>query len=190
MTIKVLKDVPYKETIWEDDIIDPQTGEVLSEGTPYLAKYANNSEHGITSAFKYIIELQKELRRSQIKDELGDRAPANSGKFTDVLDGSESSILGDGAVLITEILAGATTIVVDNTTDLTVFTEVTIYDDENTEDVLITATDGNTLTVQALQFSYKKGARVARSTVGINTTDKEMITAPFVTYSITLVEVV
>lgn len=190
MTIEVLKEVPYKETIWEDDIIDPQTGEVLSEGTPYLAKYANNSEHGITSAFKYIIELQKELRRSQIKDELGDRVPANSGKFTDALDGSESPILTDGAVVITETLAGAVTIMVDNAAGLKAFTEVTIYDANNTEDTLITAINGNALTVQELQFSYEKGARIARSTICVNTIDKEMITAPFVTYSVALVEVV
>ncbi|MCM0627511.1 integrase, partial [Lysinibacillus sp. OL1_EC] len=85
-----------------------------------------------------------------------------------------------------------TTLKVASVDGFTPFTQVTIFDDTNTEDVLITAIDASTktITVQALAFSYKKGAKVARSNVAIDTVNAEMGVGDWQTYNVELVEVV
>ncbi len=40
----------YRETKWQDEIVDVNTGEKLQEGTDQSAGNFNNAEHGITDA--------------------------------------------------------------------------------------------------------------------------------------------
>lgn len=190
--MEVLTKNPYVRTQWYDDIFDPVTGEILEEGTPYLAKYANNFEDGIFNAYGYIMSMQREMQRMQVQMELDGRAPGNSGTFADTLDGSTNKITLDTTItdVNTAVIAGATEIPVDSTDGFTAFTQVTIYDDENSEDVLITAVNSSSLTVQALANDYKKGAKVARSTVAIDTTNKKMDVGNWSIFSVELVEVV
>lgn len=190
--MEVLTKNPYVRTQWYDDIFDPVTGEVLEEGTPYLAQYANNLEDGIFNAYVFIMLMQREMQRMQVQMELDGRAPGNSGTFADTLDGSTNKITLDPTKtdVNTAVSAGATAITVDSTDGFTAFTQVTIFDDVNTEDVLITAVNSDSLTVQALQHSYKKGAKVARSTVAIDTVNKKMDVGNWPTFSVELVEVV
>lgn len=190
--MEVLTQNPYKKTTWYDDIYDPITKELLEEGTPYLAQYANNFEDGIFNAYGYIMLMQREMQRMQVQMELDGRAPGNSGTFADTLDGSTNKITLDATKtdINTEIIAGATEIPIDSTDGFTAFTQVTIYDDVNSEDVLITAVNSDSLTVQALKNSYKKGAKVARSTTVIDTVNKKMDVGAWSTFSVELVEVV
>lgn len=183
---------PYPRTQWHDDLTDPVTGEVIEEGTPYMSEYANNFEWGIWNAFQYIINLETTLRRLQIQMELDGRVPGNSGTFADTLDGSTNKITLDKAQtdIIEAVTAGTTILKVANVDGFTPFTQVTIYDDVSSEDVMITAIGVDTLTVQAIANSYKKGAKVARSNVVIDTVNTEMGVGDWQTYNVNLVEVV
>jgi len=55
---------------------------------------------------------------------------------------------------------------------------------------VITAIGTDTITVQALKNSYKKGAKMARSNVLIDTVNAEMGVGDWQTFNVELVEVV
>lgn len=190
--MEVLTKNPYNITNWFDDIFDPMTGEVLEEGTPFLARYANNIEEGIYNAFRYIILIQRDQQRMQVQLELAGRAPGNSGTFADTLDGSSNKITLDTAQtdVNTAVSGGATKILVDNPETFIAFSQVTIFDDVNSEDVLITAVNSDSLTVQPLKNAYKKGAKVVRSSTVVDTQNNKMDVGSWSTYSVNLVEVV
>lgn len=190
--MEVLTKNPYNKMDWFDDIFDPMTGEILEEGTPFLAQYANNFEEGIYNAYGYLMVMQREMQRMQVQLELAGRAPGNSGTFADTLDGTSNKIELDTAQtdVNTAVSAGATKILVDNPGIFTAFSQVTIYDDVNSEDVLITAVSSDALTVQTLINAYKKGAKVVRSSTVIDTQNNRMDVGSWATYSINLVEVV
>lgn len=177
-------------------INNPLTGqpeyEYLETGTRVNAKRLNHMDEGIYSAHDYIVELKATIRRMQIQMELDGRVPGNSGTFADVLDGSSNKIILDKAMtdMIEAVEIGTTTLKVASVDGFKPFTQVTIFDDVGTEDVLITAIGTDTITVQALKNSYKKGAKVARSNVLIDTVNAEMGVGVWQTFSVELVEVV
>lgn len=175
-------------------LTDQPEYEYIEDGTRVNAKRLNHMDEGIYSAHDYIVELKATIRRMQIQMELDGRVPGNSGTFADTLDGSSNKIKLDSALtdIIEAVIAGTTTLKVASVDGFTPFTQVTIFDDTNTEDVLITAIDASakTITVQALAFSYKKGAKVARSNVSIDTVNAEMGIGDWQTYNVELVEVV
>lgn len=179
----------YELLKWTDDIIDHVAGIILEEGMPVNARNLNHMDKGIGDAHTFLSELQSAVKRLQVQMELDGRVPGANGTFSDTLDGDKSPILSVSAVTTTPFETGATTVIVEDTTGLEPLTEVTIYDGVNREDVLITAIEGNVLTVQALKNSYSKGATVARSTVAVDTTNKNMETGAHITYSVELVEV-
>lgn len=183
---------PYERTQWHDDIVDPVTGEVIEDGTPFMSEYANNFEWGIWNAFQFLIDMYRQLERMRVQMELDGRVPGNSGTFADTLDGSTNKIILDKAQtdIIEPIEIGATVIKVASVEGFTAFTQVTIYDDLSSEDVLITAVGADTITVQALKNMYKKGAKVARSNVAIDLVNAEMGVGDWQTYNVELVEVV
>lgn len=39
----------YEKTIWQDRVVDPETGEILSPGTPISANNLNKIENGLES---------------------------------------------------------------------------------------------------------------------------------------------
>ena len=185
---------PYERTQWHDDVTDPVTGEIINDGTPFMSEFANNFEWGIYNAYRVLIEHARQIQRIQVQQELDGRVPENSGTFSDTLDGSSNKISLDKALtdIVEHVAVGTTILKVASVDGFTPFTQVTIFDDTNTEDVLITAIDASakTITVQALAFSYKKGAKVARSNVEIDTANAEMSVGDWQTFSVELVEVV
>jgi len=124
--------------------------------------------------------------------ELDGRVPGNSGTFADVLDGSSNKISLDKALtdIIEAVEIGGTTLKVASVDGFKPFTQVTIFDDVAKEDVVITEVDTGTIKVQALKNAYKKGAKVARSNVEIDTVNAEMGVGDWQTFSVDLVEVV
>ncbi|MFJ7663949.1 hypothetical protein ACIQXW_16385 [Lysinibacillus sp. NPDC097162] len=183
---------PYERTEWYDDVTDPVTGEVIEDGTPYMSEYANNFEWGIYNAYRFLIEMYRQLERMRIQMELDGRVPGNSGTFADTLDGSTNKIKLDTAMtdIIEAVIIGTTTLKVASVDGFTPFTQVTIFDDVASEDVLITAVGADTITVSALTNAYKKGAKVARSNVQIDMVNAEMGVGDWQTYNVKLVEVV
>lgn len=183
---------PYEKTLWFEDIVDPVTHDVLEEGTPFMSEYANNIEEGIYGSYEYLIRHDKDIQRLRVQMELDGRAPGNNGSFSDTLaDGaapSKMTRLTASADIVAVVEAGETEIPVDTVVGFVVFTEVTVFDGSNSEDVMITAVGVNSLTVQALTNAYVKGARVARSTVTIS--DGQMTRGDWGTYSVSLMEVV
>lgn len=177
-------------------IYNPLTGqpeyEYLENGTRVNAKRLNHMDKGIYSAHDYIVELQATIRRMQIQMELDGRVPGNSGTFADVLDGSSNKITLNKALtdIIEAVEIGTTTLKVASVDGFKTFTQVTIFDDEHIEDVVIIEVGTNTIKVQALKNSYKKGAKVVRSNVSIDTVNAEMGVGDWQTYNVELVEVV
>lgn len=183
---------PYERTEWYDDVTDPVTGEVIEDGTLFMSEFANNFEWGIFNAYRFMIEMYRQLERMRIQMELDGRVPGNSGTFADTLDGSMNKIKLDTAMtdIIEAVIIGTTTLKVASVDGFTPFTQVTIFDDVASEDVVITAIDQGTITVSALTNAYKKGAKVARSNVQIDTVNAEMGIGDWQTYTVELVEVV
>ncbi|MET4562167.1 hypothetical protein ABIA69_003353 [Lysinibacillus parviboronicapiens] len=183
---------PYNRIQWHDDVEDPVTGEIIEEGTPFMSEYANNFEWGIFNAYRFLNEMYRQLERMRVQMELDGRVPGNSGTFADTLDGSTNKIMLDKAKtdIIEAVAIGTTTLKVASITGFSTFTQVTIYDDEHSEDVVITEIGTGTIKVQALKNAYKKGAKVARSNVQIDTVNAEMGVGDWRTYNVELVEVV
>ncbi|WP_342441228.1 hypothetical protein MHB65_17885 [Lysinibacillus sp. FSL K6-0075] len=183
---------PYERTQWHDDATDPVTGEVIDDGTPFMSEFANNFEWGIYNAYRVLIEHARQMQRLQVQLELDGRVPGNSGTFADTLDGSSNKISLDKALtdIIEAVEIGTTILKVANIEGFTSFTQVTIFDDVASEDVIITAIGADTITVQALKNAYKKGAKVARSNVAIDTINAEMGVGKWQTFNVELMEVV
>ncbi|WP_144788239.1 hypothetical protein [Lysinibacillus fusiformis] len=187
--------IPKRDSNGEIEV-DPLTGqtkyETLSDGTRIKASLLNYMDEGILYAHKGIDELKTLIRRLQIQLELDGRVPGNSGTFADPLDGSSNKLILDKALtdIIEPVEKGTTTLKVASVDGFKPFTEVTIFDDEHSEDVAITEIGLGIIKVQALKNAYKKGAKVARSNVLIDTVNAEMGVGYWQTYSVELVEVV
>ena len=181
---------PYERTEWYDDVTDPVTGELIEDGTPYMSEYANNFEWGIYNAYRFMIEMYRQLERMRIQMELDGRVPGNSGTFADMLDGSTNKINLDTAMtdIIEAVIIGTTTLKVASVDGFTPFTQVTIFDDVASEDVVIAAVGVDTITISALTNAYKKGAKVARSNVFIDMVNAEMGVGDWQTFNVELVE--
>ena len=195
--IKAIKfnENPYKRTEWEDDLVDPVTGEILEEGTTFWALFANNMEWGIYNAYELLVEFNKRLKSIIAQLELDGRVPSANGNFLDAFDGSPSRIklLNEATHVKADISAGTNVAVsVIDASQFSAFTYATIFDGSNYEDVYITAVDTstNTITLQTLANDYTKGAIIARSTAVVDTENQEMLVGPHVQYEVELVEVV
>ncbi|EON70388.1 hypothetical protein [Lysinibacillus sphaericus] len=179
-----------------DIVKNPLTGqpeyEYLEDGTRVNAARLNHMDKGIYMAHDIIVQLTATIRRMQIQMELDGRVPGNSGTFADTLDGSTNKIMLDKAMtdIIEAVVIGTTTLKVASVDGFIPFTQVTIFDDEHSEDVVITEIGTGTIKVQALKNAYKKGAKVARSNVQIDTVNAEMGVGDWQTYNVELVEVV
>lgn len=189
---------PYEMTIWEDhivlidengNVIKDEKGNpvVLRQGTRFNAKRGNNIEKGIYDAYEMIILNKKDIQRLFVQLEIIERAPENYyGSFFDSLDGFSNriSMLKEQTEVIKAVSAGETVLQVGSTEGLVPFIQMTIYDDISNEDVLITKVNTDSIEVQPLVNSYKKGAVVARSSVEIDAVNKEMDIGKWKTYSI------
>lgn len=177
-------------------ILNPISGqpeyETVEKGTRVGAKRLNHMDEGIFMAHEMHVELATLVRRMQVQMELDGRVPGNSGTFADTLDGNTNKIILDKAItdIIQPVASGTTVLKVASVAGFVPFTQVTIFDDVSTEDVMITAVGADTITVQALTNGYKKGAKVARSNVAIDTVNAEMGVGDWQVYKVDLVEVV
>lgn len=183
---------PYDRTQWQDEIIDPVTGEVIEEGTPYMSEYANNFEWGIYNAFNYIIAANREIERLRVQLELDGRVPGNSGSFIDIFDGNTTrlTMLKASTYILEPVTSADTVIPVASSDGFTPMTYVTIYDNDNYEHTRITAVGSGQLTVQALMNDYSKGAKVARSTAAIDEVNNSMNFGTWGTFTVSVSEVV
>lgn len=126
-----------------------------------------------------VSQLERDMLRIKVQLEIDNRAPNSNGAFFDVLDGSDSRNikLDTTKADVTErLVAGTLNIKVSSVEGFKKFTEVTICDDVNIEDVSIVSIDEieKILTVNKLDNNYKKGAVVARSTIDIDVETQEM----------------
>lgn len=175
-------------------IINKITGrpelEAEQEGTRLNARNMNHLDTWLFRAHELLEQQANELLRIKIQLELGGKAPGNSGTFADTFDGEPNKLVRQTAkaVLTAPRSAGTTVLNVDKTDGFKAFTEVTIYDATNSEDVLITDVTASTITVQPLVNDYVKGAVIARSNAEIK--DGLMGRGNWGTYSVGLVEVV
>lgn len=187
--------IPKKDDAGEI-MLNPLTGlpfyETIEEGTRVASKRLNHMDLGIFMAHEYLVELASLVRRMQIQLELDGRVPGNSGTFSDTLDGSTNKITLDKTLtdIVESVPIGTTILKVASVEGFTPFSQVTIFDDLHSENVIITSIGTNTITVQALTNNYKKGAKVARSNVAIDTLNAEMGIGYWQTYNVELVEVV
>ena len=120
--------------------------------------------------------------RMKVQMELDGRAPGNSGSNADKFVGETNKSVRQLATadITPAVESGITVLPVDKVTSFAAFTQVTIYDGTNSEDVLITAVRVDTITVQALTHDYVKGARIAQSNAKI---DGQMMNGNWGTYS-------
>jgi len=196
--LKVGQDGKYVPVRDADGQIEynPLTGlpkyEATQQGTRVSAKRLNHMDEGIYMAHELYVELASLVRRMQIQLELDGRVPGNSGTFSDTLDGSTNKIILDTTLtdITASVTVGTTILPVASIEGFKTFTQVTIFDDEHSEDVFITAVGTDTINVQALTNNYKKGAKITRSNVMIDTLNKEMSIGNWQTYNVQLVEVV
>lgn len=183
---------PYVKTIWRDHIVDNISGDIIQEGTRFTATRANNIENGIYNVYDYVLDLESIVKRLQAQLEIDGRVPGNSGAFFDTFDGKPSrlTLLTTSTSITSDIIVGATTIPVSDTTGFKPFTFITVFDGQNTEDVLVTAVGTNQLTVTALVNGYSKGANVSYSNVILDIINQEMEIGQLSTYSVSVSEVV
>lgn len=183
---------------WKDRhgnyVLDPITmkpipkPKFLQEGTKHKAEYENHQEQGIAMAHERLDRHDKRISRIETQLEIDGRVdPDNKGTFFDNFVDAPNKLIRQtaSAVITTPVAAGTTVLPVDNVSGFVAFTQVTVYDGTNSEDVLITAIGTNTITVQALAKSYVKGAVIARSTARI--VDGQMVNGSWGTYSVEVV---
>jgi len=194
------KDDIGKIVYWKDNlgnyVLDPVTKQpipkpkLFQEGTRHTAPRENNQEEGISKSHQRLDSHDNDLMRMKVQMELDGRAPGNSGTFADTFDGEPNKLIRQTAVAVLTAprSAGTSVLNVDTTDGFKPFTEVTVYDGTNSEDVLITDVTASTITVQPLDNDYVKGARVSRSNTRI--ADVQMTAGDWGTYSVAVMEVV
>lgn len=188
---------PYKPGEWYDQIEDPtlpdgHPDKVLEEGTVWTAEDGNRIEHGIYDAYERIIQTERENQRIRVQLDLKERANSEL-VFYDTLDGEDPRKMElDRAKTVVKaaVNVGATSLEVVDATGFKELSEVTLYDGTSSEDILITAIAGNTLTVKPTKNSYTKGAFIARSNAELDTVQQRLKPGRWGTYSITMNEVV
>lgn len=140
-----------------------------------------------------IEQMNRMLRRIALQLEIDGRAPGSNGSFLDTLDGNPSrmTFLDATADLTEAVSAGATTLLIDMVKgEFLVGTQVIIEDDVNRQELMISAVEDGKLTVSAVANDYKKGARISRSSVVIDTVKQEMRIGDWGTHSVKIEEVV
>lgn len=177
-------------------IYNPYTGypewEAFEEGSRFTAQRMLHIERGIFGAHSGLEKLDRDIKKMRAQLELDGRVPNHNGSFIDAFDGTTQRLTRLNAIteVLVPVTSADTVIQVADASKFEAMTYVTIYDADSYEHVLITAIGANTITVQALTSAYSKGAKIARSTATINTTNQTLDVAPFVTHNVELVEVV
>jgi hypothetical protein len=195
--IQKTDDVAHPEVVrLIDDRLAPQANDgTLSQLLDWYAHQLRaviGKEQWHHAPVSSIEELDRTMKKLSLQLEVDGRAPGSSGSFVDVLSGKPSRMTYENALadLTSAVSAGATTLPIDvESGTFKLNTLVTIEDDVNREEVFINSVGSNSLTVSALTKGYKKGARVARSTVVVDTINQEMRVGDWGTYSVSFSEV-
>lgn len=175
-------------------VINPYTlypeYETIEEGTRFYADYMNHIEQGIAAAHTFLSDMDRAIKRLQAQQEIDGRVPGNGGTFVDAFDGQSTRLTKLTAH--TDVTASTTDnkITVADTQGFAAMTYVTVYDGEHYEQVQITKVEDKVLSVKALQHSYQKGAKVARSTVVVDNDKQSMSYGSYGLIQITDMEVV
>lgn len=182
---------PYTKTNWRDHIVDIISDDVIQEGTRFTASRANNIEEGIYNAYNWLVWYESELQKMRIQLEMVGRTPINNGTFFDTLEGNSKalSLLTKVAVSQHALAAGEITILLDQN-EFSIGQQITIYDDEHSESSMVTAVNGNSITVESLVNQYKKGALVSKTNSIIDVNNQELGFGEWGTYSISISEVI
>lgn len=112
-------------------------------------------------------------------------------RFVDTYDGEDHPVLvlDQTKTYATAALAAHTIVIpVASNAGFAVGQQVTICDDLNVEESMITIIGSGTLTVDSLNFSYKKGAYIARTTLERDTAARKMRIGSWGTSTVTISE--
>ena len=182
--------LPYAKTVWDDHLVDPVTEEVIQQGTRFTAKRANNLEDMVEYlANTHVPYVDNELMRIQLELEMLGRSPVNNGTIFDPFDGEEGkqmTMLKQRATLQNARNAGATTLTVD-VVPFIVGESITLVDEEQTENVTITAINNQTLTITATTKAFKKGAFVTRTNAVLDTSKGNLQFGKWSTFKVEVV---
>ena len=155
----------YERTKWYDSLVDPETEEILEEGTPLKARYLNNMEDGIYGAYNRLVDSEKELRRLRSKFDLKDRTDSEY-TYLDTFDGTDPiNMVMDKAIayLDAPVKTGDTVLNIATLSTFKVGTVVTLCDGVASTDVTVAKVEPGKLTVSAVKGEFARGAVVARS---------------------------
>lgn len=187
---------PYLKTLWKDHIVDVVTEDVIQEGTRFTASRMNNIEDGIFDSYDLLLQAQQEIQKLGLQLEMLGRAPVNNGTFFDSLNGSAKLMTYLNTISITKDIVnigantvGVSAIPVEFKADM----QVTIFDDEKSEDIYIQSVDtvGKVITFKtATTKQYKKGAYISTSSSNKNTKESKLQIGSWGTYSISINEVI
>lgn len=77
---------PYNKTTWQDHVVDPETGQVIQEGTPESATNFNNMETGIFANDSVGSVLMQEVMQhkrllADLEGEIGEVTLTNSQEY-------------------------------------------------------------------------------------------------------------
>lgn len=162
----------YIPTDWHDHIVDPISGDVIQQGTRFTATRANNIEEALTYLMNtHNPNVDQELKRIYLELEMMGRSPVNNGTFFAAFDGGQNKqmqMLTQKAILQQAINIGATTLQVDSAPFL-VGENITLVDEERTENVEVLAVIDKSVTVTATTKPFKKGSFITRSNATVNT---------------------
>lgn len=182
---------PYNKTVWIDHIVDTSKNPddpnyVIQEGTRFTARRANNVEDGVYNAYESLDQLNRSIKRLRIQLEIDGRLPGNSGSYVDAFDSNPTRLAMETAEadLTSAANEGTTTLSVSDASVFEANTEVTLFDGDKFEDVIITQVNTKTIYVDAIKNRFEKGAKVARSNVLIDLEENEMRLGSAGTYSI------
>ena len=179
-------------------IVNPLTGqpeyETIEDGTRVSAGRLNHMDEGIYNNYELLVQFQRMLKKIQMQLELDGRVPGSNGNFVDTFDELPTRMtrLSAKTEVTAAVTAGNTIIPVANASQFKALQLVTIYDANSYEHVKIGAVnaEANKLTVTGVVNDYSKGAKVARSTAGVDAVDQSLVVAPFTAFQVELVEVV
>lgn len=92
----------YKKTIWEDRVVDPESGEILSFGTPLSANNLNNIENGLEQIAlnigNKIHSMVNDINKLNFELKINNYITSENMKhvFVDTIDSANDVVLTEG----------------------------------------------------------------------------------------------
>ena len=92
----------YQKTTWEDRVVDPETGEILSLGTPLSANNLNNIENGLEQIAlnigNKIHSMVNDINKLNFELKINNYITSENMKhvFVDTIDSANDVVLTEG----------------------------------------------------------------------------------------------